>query len=207
MYDKITDQLRDAYNSSALDRQQGTLAAWKIDERRAFHDLLQDESKETLLEIGAGPGKDSQFFQGQGLKVVSTDLSPKMVELCRAKGLEAYEMDFLDLDFPDSHFDAVYALNCLLHVPEAELPAVLEAIKRVIKPYGLFFLGVYGGFTQQGIWEKDRHSPKRFFAFYTDDQLLEIVSRSFQLHDFKRILLPDLGHPDMYFQRFILRKT
>lgn len=207
MYDKITDQLRDAYNGSALDRQQGSLAAWKIDERRAFYDLMQDESKETLLEIGAGPGKDSQFFQGQGLKVVSTDLSPKMVELCRAKGLEAYEMDFLDLDFPDSHFDAVYALNCLLHVPEANLPAVLEAIKRVIKPSGLFFLGVYGGFAQQAIWEKDRHSPKRFFAFYTDDQLLEIVSRSFQLYDFKRILLPDLSHPDMHFQRFILRKT
>lgn len=129
-----------------------------------------------------------------------------MVQLCRSKGLEAYEMDFLNLKFPDAHFDAVYALNCLLHVPKTDLAAVLSAIHRVLKPSGLFFLGVYGGFESEGIWEDDHHTPKRFFAFYTDDQLLKIISALFLLEDFKRIELPGLGHPDMIFQRLIVRK-
>jgi len=206
MYESVIGKLRDAYDSSAPDRQQRSVASWKLDERRAFFDLLQIEGKESLLEIGAGPGKDSLFFQDKGMKVVSTDLSPQMVQLCRDKGLEAYEMDFLNLDFPDFYFDAVYALNCLLHVPKVELPVVLRAIYRVLKPSGLFFLGVYGGFESQGIWEEDRHTPKRFFAFYTDDQLLEIVTRTFLLHDFKRIAVPDLSHRDMVFQRLIVRK-
>ncbi len=202
MYQKITDQLRDAYDQNAGDRQEQSIAPWKLDERQAFLELLQNEGKESLLEIGAGPGKDSLFFQQQGLKVVSTDLSSQMVQLCRAKGLEAYEMDFLNLDFPDATFDAVYALNCLLHVPKADLPAVLSSISRVLKPSGLFFLGVYGGFESEGVWAEDYQTPKRFFAFYTDEQLLEKVSRIFVLVDFKRIDLPD---QDVNFQRLILQ--
>ncbi|MED5018470.1 class I SAM-dependent methyltransferase [Paenibacillus chibensis] len=30
-------------------------------------------------------------------------------------------MDFYDLDFADCTFDAVYVMNCLLHVPKAQL--------------------------------------------------------------------------------------
>lgn len=56
------------------------------------------------------------------LQVVATDLSPAMVGFCRQKGLDAHVMDFLHLDFPAGSFDAVYALNCLLHVPNADLP-------------------------------------------------------------------------------------
>ena len=67
-----------------------------------------------------------------------------MVERCRAKGIEAHVMDFLHLDFPAGSFDAVFAMNCLLHVPNQDLPAVLAAV-RSIRPGGLFFVGVYGG--------------------------------------------------------------
>ncbi|MDX1412559.1 MAG: class I SAM-dependent methyltransferase [Candidatus Promineifilaceae bacterium] len=207
MYDDVTSQLRKAYDRSAHDRQQRPQASWKIDERRAFLELLQKEGNERLLEIGAGPGKDSLYFQNHGLNVISTDLSPQMVELCRAKGLEAYEMDFLNLDFPDSHFDAVYALNCLLHVPKEDLPAVLNAIRRIIEPNGLFFMAVYGGFEHEGIWANDQLEPKRFFAFYSDDQLLKIITRVFQLIDFKRIVIPNASHPDMIVQRLLLRQN
>jgi SAM-dependent methyltransferase len=48
-------------------------------------------------------------------------------------------MDFLHLDFPAGSFDAVYALNCLLHVPNADLPEVLAAIRAVLRPGQLHF--------------------------------------------------------------------
>jgi ubiquinone/menaquinone biosynthesis C-methylase UbiE len=62
-----------------------------------------------LLEVGAGTGQDSIFFQVNGLAVAATDLSPGMVESCRRKGLEAYVMDLKDLSFPAESFDAAYA--------------------------------------------------------------------------------------------------
>lgn len=124
---------------------------WKLAERDAFLQRLRDQRCTRLLELGAGTGQDSLYFQNQGLKVLATDLSPTMVAYCRDKGIDARVMDFLHLDFPPASFDAVYALNCLLHVPNPDLPAVLRAIREVLRPGGLFFLGVYGGQAKEGI--------------------------------------------------------
>ena len=187
MYDQIISDLRTAYNQSAEQRDQGTKSTWKLEARQVFLEQLQHEGKTRLLEIGAGPGVDGRFFQDNNFTVTCTDLSPEMVRLCREKGLDAHVMDFLNLDFPDAHFDAVYALNCLLHVPKADLPRVLQSIRRVLKPGGLMFMAVYGGFEQEDVWQGDSHEPKRFFAFYTDEQIQAIVSRHFDLEQFTAV--------------------
>jgi 2-polyprenyl-3-methyl-5-hydroxy-6-metoxy-1,4-benzoquinol methylase len=119
------DALRIAYNAAAGERDSRTPEAWKIRERERYLEVLRAEGAKTLLEVGAGPGIMSAWFAEQGLKVVATDLSPVMVEHCRAKGLEAYEMEFLNLKF-DEPFDAAFGMNCLLHVPRSELRTSLE---------------------------------------------------------------------------------
>lgn len=184
MYDKISNDLRIAYNQSAEKRNQAQKSAWKLEARQAFLTQLQKEGKTTLLEIGAGPGVDGRFFQDNNLTITCTDLSPEMIRLCREKGLDAHVMDFLNLDFPNAHFDAVYALNCLLHVPKADLSHVLQAVRRVLKPGGLLFMTVYGGIEREAAWPDDNHEPKRFFAMYTDEQIQAIVTRYFQLEQF-----------------------
>ena len=99
-------------------------------------------------------------------------------------------------------FDAVYALNCLLHVPNADLPEVLAAIRDVLVPGGLFFLGVYGGAPFEGDSPEDWHDPFRFFSFRADDQMREYVRECFDILDF-HVVDPDGVH----FQSFTLRKT
>ena len=144
MYQQVINSLRESYNRNAAERDHYGIENWKVEERQHFLDLLKAKNKHRLLEIGAGPGRDSKFFQDNGLDVTCTDLSPEMVELCRAKGLNAFVMDFLSLNFPDKSFDAVYGLNCLLHVPKHDLGGVLDKIRQLLKPNGLFFMGLYG---------------------------------------------------------------
>ncbi len=206
MYDEIISDLRIAYNQSATQRDQKEKSAWKLEERQDFLDLLQQEGKQSLLEIGAGPGIDGRFFQDNGLTVTCTDLSPAMINLCRAKGLEAHVMDFLNLDFPDAHFDAIFALNCLLHVPKTDLPRVLQSIQRILKPNGLFFMAVYGGIDQEGVWDDDYHEPKRFFSFYTDEQIQKIAAQFFIIQQFKTIQAKT-AEPDPHSQILILRQS
>jgi ubiquinone/menaquinone biosynthesis C-methylase UbiE len=112
-------------------------------------------------------------------------------------------MDMMNLDFPDHSFDAVYALNSLLHLSKKELPTVLQNIRRVLKENGLFFLGVYGGYDFEGIQETDSYIPKRFFSFHSDEGLKQVVTKSFKLLSFKRITS---GDGDLHFQSLILRK-
>jgi SAM-dependent methyltransferase len=198
----VVDGLRRAYDGGAAQRDRVAKTPWKIEERAAFLQRLRADECRRLLEIGAGTGQDSVFFQDNGLEVVAADLSPAMVARCRDKGIDARVMDFLHLDFPPDSFDAVYALNCLLHVPSADLPAVLEAIRTVLRPGGLFFLGVYGGPGTEGVLEDDAHDPPRFFSWRTDKQIEEFARRSFEIVDFHVI---DVG--EYRFQSLTLRRA
>ena len=155
----------------------------------------------SLLEVGAGTGHDSLYFQGQGLRVLCTDLSPAVVELCRAKGLDARVADFLGLGVPPGSFDAVYALNCLLHVPAPDLPRVLGAIEQVLVPGGLLCVGTWGGADEEGPMRDDGHPVPRFFAFRSDGRMRQPLAERFHVLSFTTV---DVG--GNHFQSFVLEK-
>ncbi len=201
---RLSDSLREAYDRAAEKREQGTMPPWKMQEREQFLSWLTEEGKCLLLEIGAGTGKDGEFFQAQGMQVVCVDLSPENVRLCREKGLTALEMDVMNLDFPASSFDAIYTSNCLLHVPKAHLQAVLVRIREVLKPGGLFYYGVYGGIETEGVYEGDDYAPKRFFALYDDEHIQKIAAAFFDLLSFNSV---PTGQPELHFQAMVLRKN
>jgi SAM-dependent methyltransferase len=170
----VTSDLRAAYDGSAEARAASDRETWKHAERQAFLARLQSEGKKSLFEIGSGGGHDSQFFADHGLQVLATDLSPGMVETCRRRGLDAQVMDVLDLQLPPKAFEAAYSMNSLLHVPNADLENALLSIRRALEPNALCYLGVYGAKEAfEGILESDFHTPRRFFSFRTNEQLLQ----------------------------------
>jgi SAM-dependent methyltransferase len=183
-YHEVLGPLRAAYDAGASWRDGLSKEPWKLAERLAFRERLAPGAR--LLEIGAGTGQDSSYFQQGGFAVVATDLSAAMVERCRAKGIEAHVMDFLHLNFPAGSFDAVFAMNCLLHVPNRDLPAILAAVRALLRPGGLFFVGVYGGNeSAEGPIDDDEHVPPRFFSWRTDEQLVGFATGAwFDVVDF-----------------------
>jgi SAM-dependent methyltransferase len=198
------DNLIQSYNNHAQQRESGPVLDWKFPERDRILTLLQQEKTQTLLEIGAGTGRDSLFFQEHDLRVTAIDLSPANITLCREKGINAHLMDMAALDFPINAFDAVYAMNSLLHLPKAEMPHVLQQIHNVLKPNGLIYIGVYGGYDQEGIWEEDKYTPKRFFSFWSDAHLKKEVSKVFKVVEFKQIKF--WSKRGLHFQSLVGRK-
>jgi SAM-dependent methyltransferase len=203
-YDAVTTRLRAAYNASVAARESYQLDAWRLAERAGFLELLQAEGARTLLEIGPGAGKDSLFFQERGLDVTCVDLSPELVEACRQKGLNAHVRDALHLGFEPAAFDAVYSMNCLLHVPRRDLPTALAEIQRVLKPGGVFYLGLWGGVDSEHVWDGDTYEPKRFFSFHTNDALRAAVQPYFTELAF--VTLPVNPNAHHHFQRLHLRR-
>lgn len=202
---QIKANLIETYNKNAAAREAASIESWKLELRADFLSLIKEENKSSLLEIGPGNGKDSLFFQENGLRVKAIDLTPEFVKICLQKGLDAQVMDMAELSFEEESFDAVYALNSLLHIPKKELPKVLKNIQTVLKPNGLFYMGVYGSETEsEHIWENDPYTPKRFFSFYSDEHLQELTSQYFELISFKKITFEG-NQP--HFQRLILRKS
>ncbi|MCA2213014.1 class I SAM-dependent methyltransferase [Jidongwangia harbinensis] len=198
-YDEVLPALRAAYDGGAAERDGMPKQQFKLDERAAFLDRLRVAEARSLLEIGAGTGQDAAFFAAAGLRVVALDASPEMVARCRGKGLEAHVRDARRPGFPPASFDAVFTLNCLLHVPNADLPEVLRAVRDVVRPGGLVYVGLWGGRSSEGEIETDHLVPKRFFALRTDEEIIGYAGAAFEVLDFHTV-----DHGGLHFQSLTL---
>ena len=201
---QLRNDLRKAYDKRSREREASTMQEWKIGERSRFLSVLQQEHKRKLLELGAGPGRDGKYFQDQGFEVVCIDLSPAMIALCRQKGLTAYVMDMSDIDLPGDSFDAVYAMNSLLHLTKEEFREILHRIDGLLRAAGVVYIGMYGGYDHEGIWEADSYVPQRFFSFFADERLESEVRKVFDILTFERVYFE--ADSPIHFQSLVLKK-
>ena len=112
-------------------------------ERRAwqehFASILGSEPL-NILDVGCGPGIVSMQLAEMGHNVVSVDISDSMLECARKNASEnGLDIDFrkgdaMQLDFPDSSFDAVVSDYMLWTVPNPE--RVMSEWNRVLKDGG-----------------------------------------------------------------------
>jgi SAM-dependent methyltransferase len=103
------------------------------------HDVLWQTLVEwkprRVLEVGGGPGELAERMQKElGAEVSFLDISPRMVELARERGVDAQLGDVQSLPFEDGSFDTVVAAWMLYHVPDLDLG--LAEIARVLRPGG-----------------------------------------------------------------------
>lgn len=200
----LRNDLRESYDQRAHERESSTMQEWTIREHSNFLFALQRANQRRLLEIGAGTGRDGRYFQDQGFEVVCIDLSPAMIELCRQKGLTAYVIDMGRIDFPEYSFDAIYSMNSLLHLTKEEFPEILNRINGLLRADGIVYIGVYGGYDHEGVWDNDSYIPQRFFSFFSDEKLGHEVSKVFDVLTFNRVFFEEDG--PLHFQSLILRK-
>ncbi|UJF35845.1 class I SAM-dependent methyltransferase [Paenibacillus hexagrammi] len=178
-------QLKETYDHNARFRDTTKVQSWKIAEMDRFIAKLQEAGLgRRVLDLGSGPGQQAMYLQDHGCEVHCVDLSDEMVRICKEKGLEATVMDFYSLDLEQLSFDAVWCMNALLHVPKDSLGKVLGQVEKVIKPDGFVYMGLYGGYESEGIWEDDDYLPQRFFSFYEDDHIQHRVNEVFTISEF-----------------------
>jgi len=139
-YDDVIVGLRSSYDARVDEREGVAVEPWKDAERARFLGLLRAEGRRTLVDVGAATGLHAEFFAAAGIDVTCVDLSPAMVDRCRAKGFEAYAQDVLHLELP-RRFPAAFAMNSLLHVPPADLGCALEQVRGVLEAGALCYLG------------------------------------------------------------------
>lgn len=203
MDENIKKNLSLSYNEKVDYREKKDIQRWKISEIDKFLNYMKKEKKLSLLDLGAGAGKQARMFKDCGIKVTCIDISKEMIRLCREKNIDAYVMDFYNLTFGSETFDAVWSMNTLLHVSKSSVDKVLYNINRVLKSNGMFYFGIYGGYKFEGVWNEDFYNPKRFFAFYEDEEIKETVKNYFEIIEFN--IIP-MGKNEPYYQSLILKK-
>lgn len=198
-----TDNLIAAYERHAGERDAKSPDPFKESEKGEFRERLNRESRHALLEVGCGTGRDAAHFRDEGFAVTAVDTTPAMVDLARQKGIDARHLDCYQLDQIPETFDAVYTMNCLLHIPNADITRVLGLISDRLETGGLIYLGLWGGEDFEGIWENDRYEPKRFFSLRSGRILLGHVQEHFALEYYRRLS----PRPGSLFHSLIARKV
>ena len=95
-----------------------------------------------VLEVGCGTGDFTERVQRElGVELEAIDLSERMVELTRERGLRAQVADIEALPFADGQFDCVLANRVLYHLPDLERG--LREIARVLQPGGVLVAVTY----------------------------------------------------------------
>ncbi len=172
------NSLRAAYDFDAPRRNTNVLDGWRIEVLNDFLDRIG--AKASVLELGAGAGQAAAYVAGQGNPVVAIDLSPANVALAAERGVDARVGDFTDPEFAIGEFDAVFAMNSLLHVKKELWATSLAAIRRSLRDGGLALIVVWGGYNHEGTLGSDEWTkPPRFFAFYSDEDFAALPTPGF----------------------------
>lgn len=111
-----------------------------------------------LLEVGHGVGSDLLTFAENGALVSGIDLTPEHHRLAK-KNFELHGVtadlrlgDAAALPWADESQDVVYCFGVLHHTPDPDV--CVREVLRVLKPGGLFVIGVYRFWSAFHLWTK-----------------------------------------------------
>jgi ubiquinone/menaquinone biosynthesis C-methylase UbiE len=105
------------------------------DPHGAVFSAIAEARPKRVLEVGPGEGEFAERMQTElGCEVIAIDQSRRMVDLTRARGVDARLGDVCDLPFEDGTFDCAVAAWMLFHV--AEIERALGELARVLGPSG-----------------------------------------------------------------------
>lgn len=160
---------RDAQNRAYYDAFAERYEDERGERARGYHDLL-DELEATfverfgrggrVLEVGCGTGLVLERIRAYAAEARGVDLSPRMLDKARARGLDVSEASATALPFEDERFDVTCSFKVLAHVPNVEL--ALAEMARVTKVGGIVVAELYNPWSLRGVrWHL---APKREVA-------------------------------------------
>lgn len=115
------------------------------------YDVVAEAKPKRVLDVGCGLGETTErFVKELGADVQAIDLSPRMVELTRARGIDARVGDAQQLPYADGEFDCVFAGWLLYHVPD--LDKALSESARVLRPGGRLVASSYFENNMDELW-------------------------------------------------------
>ena len=115
---------------------------------RAIRPLLFKGLSGRVLDAGVGTGRNMPFYP-RGATVTGIDISPRMLARAErrraalALQVELRRGDLTGLDFADATFSAAVAAFVFCVMPDADQPAALAELGRVVKPGGTIRLLEY----------------------------------------------------------------
>jgi ubiquinone/menaquinone biosynthesis C-methylase UbiE len=149
---------------------------------------LDDGAK--VLDIGCGAGVPIAKALAQHFEVTGVDISREMILLSRKKVPEGtfIHADVMEVEFPESKFDAVVSFYTIFHVPKEKHRALFKRIQRWLKVGGYLLVTVAN--EDEDPYTAEFHGVTMYWSNYGLEEYLEILGET----GFEIIQVTSVGH-------------
>jgi len=142
------------------------------------YDVVAETKPKRVLDVGCGLGEMAERFAKElGADVHAIDISARMVELTRARGIAAQVADAEQLPYQDEEFDCVFAGWVLYHVPDLE--QALAECARVLRPGGRLVASSYFESNLSELWDLIEELGPRDALSFSHTNGAELLKRHF----------------------------
>ena len=141
-----------------------------------------DNSIQTILDVGCGPGHYAIAFLEQGKKVVALDIAQQMLDLTKKRAkdnkldenLELVFGNYLEIDF-DNKFDAIVLMGFFDYVKDP-----VKVLKKLLKECNKqIYISIPGTFGVFGLQRRFRYWLKNCPLYlYSYERLINILKQS-----------------------------
>ena len=142
-----------------------------------FIGLLPKTAK--ILDIGAGFGKDVTYFCNRGFNCIGIDFCDEFIRKSKLlySNVDIYKMNFLEIDFPENTFDALWSRGALFHISKDDFNAVVNKLNKILKPNGVFYIQLIAGSYDGIINSIGNIEGTAHYSYYSTDELKTIMLR------------------------------
>jgi SAM-dependent methyltransferase len=132
--------------------------------RQRTYEMAADARVGKVLDVGCGPGLTIDHFVGRGFEFHGVDISPAMIQQCRAAFASVPAAHFSvgrieAMDFPDATFDLVISLGVVEYIADDE--AAIREMARVTRPGGSIIVSLPNRASPYRIWDRTVYQGAR----------------------------------------------
>lgn len=119
----------------------------KLDMSKNYHFFLQYFHGKSILDLGCGSGRDSNYFSQQKYEVRSVDNSEHAKQFASEK--YNIEVNLIDIEQEiNGVYDGIWSCASLVHMNQHQILKVLGQLKNNLNPGGLIYISLkYGDDT------------------------------------------------------------
>ncbi|MHA2224174.1 MAG: class I SAM-dependent methyltransferase [Candidatus Hodarchaeales archaeon] len=137
-----------------------------MDQLETLMSTLNLKSTDTILDLGSGLGKLTEFIQKKtGANITGIDFAEELIKWAEdnteanSDALKFQVGNFNDLTFLPSSFNAIYAIDTLYPTNVDDLETTISKLKELLKPngqLGIFFAQIIESKEQQNVLEPNQ---------------------------------------------------
>jgi SAM-dependent methyltransferase len=132
-----------------------------------------------VLEVGSGSGRDAEYLEGAGLRVLRTDVVETFVERLRSQGYDASYLDAVRDEFPND-LDCVFANAVVCHFEKPQFSQFLMRSRAALRAGGTLSFTTKLGEKYEPTSQQSRLAATRKFSRWPTADLIRFLDQ----HDF-----------------------